>query len=223
MDSRVPGLNPQTPDSAKVVHYYGSHEGGGRPPPSPNSRTHAANPRLHHHKTDALLLLLRLVTFALSLASLVLMATNSRPLPTQPPPHQRASWLNFDAYRYVFAASAIVCIYSLAEIGLGMWYLYKGRMLMPASLAHWFDFGHDQGFAYLIFSACSAGTAVAQNLREGHILLIHGVYGCQQDARSFCTQAEISIGLAFGAFLLIALSSLLSGFRLARWLINAPF
>lgn len=202
-------FNPQTPEhghNGKVVHYYGS-QGAGVPSSPTTSRL--------HHKADALLLLLRLVTLAFSLASLLLMVTNTSYLP-----RHSVKWFNFDAYRYVFAASAIVCIYSLAEIGLGIWYLCKGRMLMPDSLAHWFDFGHDQGFAYLIFSACSAGTAVAHNVREGHILIL-GVYGCQE-AKSFCTKAEISIGLAFAAFLFIALSSLVSGFRLARWLIIGP-
>ncbi|KAI5064239.1 hypothetical protein GOP47_0020909 [Adiantum capillus-veneris] len=194
--------------NGKVVHYYG-HGGETLSP----SRKVQGGGRLHP-KADALLLLLRFLTLAFSLASLVLMITNSATVRRR---LHTVRWTDFDAYRYVLAASAIVCLYSFAEIGLGLWYLFSGRMLMPDSLAQWFDFGHDQGFAYLILSACSAGTAVAHNLRERHIL-IHGAYGCDE-ADSFCTKAEISIGLAYGAFLFIALSSLLSGYRLARWLI----
>ncbi|MCO5577825.1 hypothetical protein L7F22_031659 [Adiantum nelumboides] len=211
------GLTSMTPDhpaaagghNGKVVHYFGH----GGETMSPSRKLGSGGGRLHP-KADALLLLLRFLTLAFSLASLALMLNNSS---TARGGRWRVRWMDFDAYRYVLAASAIVCLYSFAEIGLGLWSLFSGRMLMPESLAHWFDFGHDQGFAYLIFSACSAATAVAHNLR-GRDNLIHGMYGCDE-ADSFCTKAEISIGLAYGAFLFIALSSLLSGYRLARWLI----
>nr|P0DI23.1 RecName: Full=CASP-like protein 4C1; Short=PaCASPL4C1 [Pteridium aquilinum subsp. aquilinum] len=212
------GLNPMTPDhgghNGKVVHYFGQGVEGG--PASPRKLGHGHL----HPKANTALLLLRLLTFAFSLASLVIMATNSATTTATAGRHRTVNWVDFDTYRYVLAACAIVCLYSFAEIGLGLWYLLKGRMVMPESMAHWFDFGHDQGFAYLIFSACSGATAVAHNLRERHIL-IHGMYGCDE-ANSFCMKAEISIGLAFGAFLFIALSSLLSGYRLVKWLILGP-
>ncbi|KAH7431339.1 hypothetical protein KP509_08G043500 [Ceratopteris richardii] len=192
--------------NGKVVHYYGRGFGD-----APND---VSAGRLSTRAASALLVM-RFLSMAFSLASLLVMVTNKS---THLRPHS-VKWTDVEAYRYVLAADAIVCLYSFAEIGLGFWNMIRGRMLMPETMAHWFDFGHDQGFAYLIFSACSAGTAVARNLRKKNILIL-GIYACDK-ADSFCQRAEISIGLGYGAFVFIALSSLITGYRLAKWLMSA--
>lgn len=120
--------------------------------------------------------------------------------------------------RYVFAANAINCIYSSAQIALVMWELLKGNTLLPEMIQVWFDFGHDQAFAYLLLSASSAGTALAQNLRSGHIW-IRLDHSCK-DANAFCIQSDIAISLGFGAFLFLASVCLLSGFRVACFIIT---
>lgn len=75
-----------------------------------------------------------------------------------------------------------------------------------------------QGFAYLLFSANSAGIAMAQLLQSGNAN-ISGTHTCA-DASSFCTQARVAIALGFGAFLTLAISALLTGMRVARWMLS---
>lgn len=72
-----------------------------------------------------------------------------------------------------------------------------------------------QGFAYLLFSAASAGAAIAQGLQSGN-LRIQGSYICA-DVPSFCFLARLSIGFTFAAFVCLAASAVLSGYRVARW------
>ncbi|KAH1045647.1 hypothetical protein J1N35_036431 [Gossypium stocksii] len=177
--------------------------------PSPHNRI----PTPHFHNTvtlrklkrfNSLILVFRVTAFTFSLASSVFMVTNSRGSGS---PH----WLDYDAFRFVFAANAIVALYSLFEMGVSVWEISTGSTLFPEILQVWFDFGHDQVFAYLLLSADSAGTAFAKTLR--------GTPTCT-DSNSFCVQSDISVALGFAGFLFIGLSSLLSGFRVVCFIIN---
>jgi len=163
-------------------------------------------------RTNALLLLFRAITFGFSLAAVLVMGTNKYRIRGT---DQKVAWHDFDPYRYVLAVNAIICVYSFVETWLAVYTYVKGSLLLPETFQVWFDFGHDQGFAYLLFSANSAGIAMAQLLQSGNAL-IHGQYECSQ-AGGYCTQARISIALGFGAFLFLAISSLLTGLRVARW------
>ncbi|XP_008461670.2 CASP-like protein 4C1 isoform X1 [Cucumis melo] len=141
--------------------------GGGGGTPSP----HARIPTPHHHfhstvsvqklkRFNSLILVFRLSTFCFSLASAVFMITNSRGSGSDSP-----RWYDFDAFRYVFAANAIVAVYSLFEMIASVWEISREVTLFPEILQVWFDFGHDQAFAYLLLSADSAGTALAITLK----------------------------------------------------------
>lgn len=46
--------------------------------------------------------------------------------------------------RFVFAANAIVAVYSLFEMVVSVWEISRGSTLLPEILQVWFDFGHDQ-------------------------------------------------------------------------------
>lgn len=74
---------------------------------------------------------------------------------------------------------------------------------------------HRQGFSYLLFSASSAGIAMAQLLQTGNAMIL-GTRTCP-DAGSFCTQARVAIAFGFGAFLFLAISTFFTGLRVARW------
>lgn len=132
------------------------------------------------------------------------MVTNSRGSDS---PH----WFDFDAFRFVFAANAIVALYSLFEMGVSVWEISTGATLFPEILQVWFDFGHDQVFAYLLLSADSAGTALAKTLK--------GTDTCKA-SNSFCVQSDISVALGFAGFVFLGFSSLLSGFRVVCYIIN---
>lgn len=179
--------------SSQDVHYYGK------------------STAQKHRRSNGIILIFRALTFSFSLTSVIVMGTNRHRIDAQ----SRVAWYDFDPFRYVLAVNAIICIYSFVEIWLAVYTYLKDTLFLPETFQVWFDYGHDQGFAYLLFSANSAGIAMAQLLQSGNSL-IHGAYRCS-DAGVFCTQARALIGLGFGAFLFLALSSLLTGLRVARW------
>lgn len=179
-----------------------------------NGDTPSPLPRIPHFQStlsvqklrrfNSLILVFRLAAFCFSLASSVFMLTNSRG-------SNSPRWYDFDAFRFVFAANAIVAIYSLFEMGVSVWEISRGATFFPEILQVWFDFGHDQVFAYLLLSADSAGTELARTLK--------GTDTCTA-ANAFCLQTDISVALGFAGFLFIGVSSLLSGFRVACFIIN---
>ncbi|CAL1387302.1 unnamed protein product [Linum trigynum] len=187
------------------------------PQPLRNGETPSPHPRIsapHFHSTlsaqklrrfNSLILLLRLLAFCFSLSSSIFTLTNSGG-PGSP------SWRDFDAFRYVFAANAIVAVYSLLEVTASAWEVLKSATIFPEVLQVWFDFGHDQIFAYLLLSAGSAATALAQTLREGGDTC--GSYS------AFCLQSDIAIALGFLGFLFLGFTSLLSGYRVVCFVIN---
>ncbi|CAM6047858.1 unnamed protein product [Sphagnum compactum] len=76
-------------------------------------------------------------------------------------------------------------------------------------------FGNRNGFAYLLFSASSVGVAMAQLLQTGTVSILSS---CDRsDVKAFCSQAKLAISLGFGAFFVLALSSCITGLRVARW------
>ncbi|KAH9767738.1 CASP-like protein 4C1 [Citrus sinensis] len=179
-----------------------------------NGDTPSPLPRIPHFQStlsvqklrrfNSLILFFRLAAFCFSLASSIFMLTNSRG-------SNSPRWYDYDAFRFVFAANAIVAIYSLFEMGVSVWEISRGATFFPEVLQVWFDFGHDQVFAYLLLSADSAGTELARTLK--------GTDTCTA-ANAFCLQSDISVALGFAGFLFIGVSSLLSGFRVACFIIN---
>ncbi|PON56589.1 CASP-like protein 4C [Parasponia andersonii] len=191
---------------------------GETPSPSPPHHQHRQQQHHHHNQTpfhstlsvqklrrfNSLIFVFRLAAFSFSFASSVFMLTNSRGSASP-------RWYDFDAFRFVFAANAIAALYSLFEMVASVWEISRGVTLFPEVLQVWFDFGHDQVFAYLLLSADSAGTALARVLK--------GLDTCNASS-AFCVQADIAIALGFAGFLFLGFSSLLSGFRVACFIIN---
>ncbi|XP_044461201.1 CASP-like protein 4C1 [Mangifera indica] len=178
---------------------------GDTPSPLPRSSHFQSTLSLHKlRRFNSLVLVFRLAAFCFTLAASVFMLTNSRG------PHY-PRWFDFDAFRFVFAANAIVAIYSLFEMGVSVWEISKGTTVFPEILQVWFDFGHDQVFAYLLLSADSAGTELARTLKERDTCTV---------SNAFCVQSDISVALGFAGFLFLGFSSLLSGFRVVCFIIN---
>ncbi|RWV95562.1 hypothetical protein BHE74_00045042 [Ensete ventricosum] len=133
--------------------------------PSPLRNGDAAHPRLpspaapsplHHHnhnypsfrstvseqkirRLNLLILLLRLAAFCFSLSAAVFTAANSSRSASSP-----YSWLSFDSFRVMFAANAIVAVYSLLEMCASIREILHGATLLPEPMQLWFDFAHDQ-------------------------------------------------------------------------------
>ncbi|MED6119605.1 hypothetical protein PIB30_013242 [Stylosanthes scabra] len=181
---------------------------GNRSPQEPQHHPPRFHSTVAEHKLrrfNSLILLFRLVSFSFSLASSIFMLTNT---------HDSASpkWYHYDTFRFVLAANAIVAVYSLFELGASVWEISRGATLFPEVLQVWFDFGHDQVFAYLLLSASAAGTSTVRTLRDGG-------NACTA-SNSFCVQSDIAIALGYGAFVFLGFTSLLSGFRVVCFIIN---
>ncbi|KAJ4971453.1 hypothetical protein NE237_004552 [Protea cynaroides] len=173
-----------------------------RSPPPPHFQSTVSVQKLRRFNT--LILVFRLCSFCFSLAAAIFMFTNSHG-------SHSPSWRDFEALRFVMAANAIVAVYSFAEMGVSIWEILKGNTLFPETVQVWFDFGHDQVFAYLLLSAEAAGTALVWTFRGGEICTA---------VNTFCVQSYISIGLGFAGFFFLGFSSLLSGFRVVAFIIN---
>ncbi|KAJ6350217.1 hypothetical protein OIU78_006397 [Salix suchowensis] len=151
---------------------------------------------------NSLILVFRFSGFCFTLASAVFMFTNYGV-------SDSLDWLNFDAFRYVFVANMIVSVYSLFEMTAAVWEISRNATLLPEICQVWFDFSHDQVFAYLLLSASSAGTEMARAMK-----------GTCTDGTVFCVQSDIAIALGFVGFLFSGVSALLSGFRVVCFIIN---
>ncbi|KAD7480085.1 hypothetical protein R6Q59_008882 [Mikania micrantha] len=178
--------------------------------PSPRPRIHQTHPHdsPHFHSTvserkirrfNCFIFVFRLAGFCFSLSAAVFL------IATKPDsPH----WYDFGAFRFVVAANGIVALYSLFEMVASAWEISRGSTIFPQLFQVWFDFGHDQVFAYVLLSANSAGTEMARQLR--------GTATCDV----FCIQSDIAVALGFAGFLFLMISALLSGFRVACFIIN---
>ncbi|XP_039144926.1 CASP-like protein 4C1 [Dioscorea cayenensis subsp. rotundata] len=184
---------------------------GNLPVPSPHHHHHH-----HHHfqstvsaqklrRLNTLVLILRFASFCFSLASAIFMSTNSSRSTGSP------SWLHFPSFRFVFAANAISALYSLFEMGSSIWEILRSSTLLPEPLQLWFDFGHDQVFGYMVLAAGAAGVEAIRGLKSGRT--------CDAE-NSLCVQAIIAVALGFVGFAFLALAALISGFRLACFLIT---
>ncbi|KAK4774468.1 hypothetical protein SAY86_009403 [Trapa natans] len=158
-------------------------------------------------RLNYLSLLLRIASFCFSVASAIFMATDYRC------PHSAVTWYRFDAFRYVFAANAIVSLYSLFQLVVSVWEISRNATLLPEVLQVWFDFGHDQVFAYMLMSAGSAGAALSRTLKSPEPDI------CSSRS-SFCIQADIAVALGLASFTFLGFSCLLSGFRVTCFIIR---
>ncbi|KAL8218163.1 hypothetical protein R6Q57_021536 [Mikania cordata] len=185
--------------------------------PSPRPRIHQTHPhdtplfqstvaQTNLRRFNYWILVFRLTAFCVSLSAAVFMLTiNAADSPESP------RWYHFGAFRFVFAANSMVAVYSLFEIGASVWEIYSGCTVFPEFSQVWFDFGHDQVFAYMLLSAGSAGTELARQLR---------VVATCTDNNAFCIQSDVAVALGFAGFLSLLISSLLSGFRVVCFVIK---
>ncbi|MQL74745.1 hypothetical protein Taro_007116 [Colocasia esculenta] len=195
-----PGFPPLAPRGSPLPNHH-LHGGGHHQQPF-----HSTVSAQRLRRFNALILLLRVAAFCFCFTAAVFMFTNDARSPNSP------SWVDHEPFRFVLAANGIVAIYSLLEMGASIWELLKSSTLMPEPLQLWFDFGHDQVFAYLLLSAEAAGTGEAVGLRKRKDT-------CSLE-NAFCVQADISIALGFLGFAFLASAALLSGFRVGCYIVT---
>lgn len=126
----------------------------------------------------------------------------------------------FDAFQYLLSASMIACGFSVIQLVPELYRMHTGEVLIPENIILYFNFICDQFLAYLLLSSTSAGMTASNLVRKGYDLVWLSL--CSGTGFwSFCAQAAASVSMAFLAFLIMASLALLSGYRLAKYLVFA--
>ncbi|KAF3334650.1 CASP-like protein 4B4 [Carex littledalei] len=151
------------------------------------------------YRDDTLLgkgiVVLRLLGWLFSLLSLIIMASN-----------KHGDGKNFDQYeeyRYCLAVAILAFLYTMGQTALKFYESHKNKDMLPRKTASLLDFAGDQVIAYLLISGMSAATPLTDYMRKGSDNL-------------FTDSSAASISMAFFAFLAIALSALISGYKLSQ-------
>ncbi|RZC82482.1 hypothetical protein C5167_045273 [Papaver somniferum] len=140
-------------------------------------------------------LFLRGGTLFFSFLAFVIMASN-----------KHGDWEDFDKYqeyRYCLAISILAIMYCGAQVFHQVNRIRTGKDFISQPKAFILEFFGDQIMAYLLISATSAAIPMTNHMREG--------------ADNIFTDSSASaISMTFFAFLTLALSALISGFKLSN-------
>ncbi|KAL3622733.1 hypothetical protein CASFOL_033341 [Castilleja foliolosa] len=138
---------------------------------------------------------LRCVALIFSLLAFIIMATN-----------KHGDWREFDhyeEYRYVLAIAILSTLYTGFQVFRQFHELSTGREIIPRQYVGRIDFFGDQIVAYLLISAASSAVPLTNRMREG-------------SDNIFTDSSASAISMAFFAFLALALSSIISGYKLSH-------
>ncbi|KAA0044207.1 CASP-like protein 4B1 [Cucumis melo var. makuwa] len=139
-------------------------------------------------------LALRGFAFIFSLLAFIIMASN-----------KHGDWKDFDKYeefRYVLAIEILSTLYTGAQVLRQFHELSTGKSVFLPQKSVFIDFIGDQSAAYLQMSAASSAVPMTNRMREG--------------SDSFFTDSlAASVTMSFFAFLSLALSSIISGYKLS--------
>uniref|UniRef100_A0A0D3FHD6 CASP-like protein n=1 Tax=Oryza barthii TaxID=65489 RepID=A0A0D3FHD6_9ORYZ len=108
----------------------------------------------------------------------------------------------FDA-RYLLAIAALAFAYSLAQALRHALRMRRGVDPVPTASGRLLDFASDQVVAYLLMSALSAATPITNRMRSAVI-------------NRFTDTTAAAISMAFLAFVCLALSAIVSGYKLSK-------
>ncbi|KAM0832699.1 hypothetical protein ACQ4PT_025153 [Festuca glaucescens] len=137
---------------------------------------------------------LRAAAWAFSLLAFLIMVCN-----------EHGDWKQFDRYeeyRYIVAVGLLAFVYTTLQLvrhGVRL----NGGQDLQGKVGLLVDFAGDQVTAYLLMSALSAAVPITNRMREGA-------------DNVFTDSSAASISMAFFAFVCLALSALISGFKLSK-------
>ncbi|ERM95573.1 hypothetical protein AMTRI_Chr08g165940 [Amborella trichopoda] len=140
-------------------------------------------------------LVLRGLALLFALLSFLIMATN-----------QHGGWMEFDhydEYRYILGIAILACLYTACQVARDIHRLLTGKDIITRPSSFYVDFVGDQVMAYLLISACSAAIPLTNSMRKNVDNL-------------FTDMSSASISMAFFAFTALAISALISGYKLTR-------
>ncbi|XP_078446464.1 CASP-like protein 4B4 isoform X2 [Wolffia australiana] len=165
------------------------------PPPPPRLESEVVVLRRHRHemRLKNATTVLRAVSCLFSALAFIVMVTN-----------KHGDWKEFNKYeefRYAAAIFALGFLYAAAKLVLlSSRGDYSIAALSPRAVAM-VDFATDQVLAYLLISAVSAAIPLTNRMREGADNIFTDALGG-------------SIGMAFLAFVAVALSAMVAGYKL---------
>ncbi|XP_008244799.1 PREDICTED: CASP-like protein 4B1 [Prunus mume] len=139
-------------------------------------------------------LALRGLSLVFSLLAFIIMASN-----------KHGDWKDFDKYeeyRYVLAIAILSTLYTGVQAARHVHQLSTGRELFQRRTSALADFIGDQIMAYLLISSASSAIPLTNRMREA------------QD-NIFTDSSASAISMAFLAFVTLALSALISGYKLS--------
>ncbi|OMO84938.1 hypothetical protein CCACVL1_10542 [Corchorus capsularis] len=139
-------------------------------------------------------LVARGLAMVFSLLSLIIMASN-----------KHGGWKNFDKYeeyRYLLAIAILSTLYSGAQALRQVNEMSTGKPMFERRISAMVDFFGDQLVAYLLISSTSAAIPFTNSLRSG------------QD-NIFTDASASAISMSFFAFVSLALSAMVSGYKLS--------
>ncbi|KAI4324491.1 hypothetical protein MLD38_029978 [Melastoma candidum] len=139
-------------------------------------------------------LVLRGLAFMFSLLSFIIMASN-----------KHGGWKDFDKYeefRYLLAISILSTLYTGAQAFRHVHEISTGGLLFKQQVSALIDFAGDQIVAYLLASAASTAVPMTNRMSD--------------NVENLFTQSlAASISMAFLTFIMLALSALISGYKLS--------
>ncbi|CAL5192399.1 unnamed protein product [Lathyrus oleraceus] len=137
---------------------------------------------------------LRGIALLFSLICFIVMASN-----------KHGDWRDFDKYeeyRYLLAIGILSSLYTGAQVFRQIHELSTGKQLIKPSLATIIDFFGDQIMAYFLISSASSAIPMTNRMREGADNI-------------FTDASSTAISMSIFAFLCLAASALISGYKLS--------
>ncbi|MCL7028888.1 hypothetical protein MKW94_013686 [Papaver nudicaule] len=138
-------------------------------------------------------LVLRIAALVFSILSFIIMASNK---------HRGQDFDDVEEYRYVLAISILSTLYTGFQVGRHVHHMSTGISLFDQRTAGLVDFFGDQIVAYLLISSASAAVPHTNWLRENADNI-------------FTDTAAASISMAFFAFFSLAVSAMISGYKIS--------
>ncbi|KAJ8753888.1 hypothetical protein K2173_000142 [Erythroxylum novogranatense] len=137
---------------------------------------------------------LRGVALLFSLLAFLIMASN-----------KHGDWKNFDKYeeyRYLLAIAILSTLYTAAQVALQVREISTGKRLFDHRISTVVGFIGDQVLSYFLMSSASAAVPLTNRMR-------------QAADNIFTDTSTAAIAMAFLAFLMLAFSALISGYKLS--------
>ncbi|XVE52681.1 hypothetical protein DITRI_Ditri02bG0142400 [Diplodiscus trichospermus] len=154
-------------------------------------------------------LLLKIIMFAVLLASLVILVTDTATVPLT---LFTESTIHFDdiyTYRHMLASIIIGLVYSLMQTGFSLYHLATGNRLITGDGAFVFDFYGDKVVSFMVATGSAAGFGATKDVKA----IADAV---KLDLDDYFNKAYASASLLLLAFLCAAILSVFSSYALPK-------